>query len=446
MAKRGLVYLSRLFSGRVLLFYLAWSIVVAVGCVALSPNSLRGEFPRDGSLSVCFLVWLNGLLVLALAVLLIARTEENASSCDNQPALCDLQKRFGIGYFFVDRQGVIQDSNDEFALMRGYKSRSELIGMSILKLLAFEDVAKTKQHVRQLVAGEMVSDVFIRRCRDGTVKYHMLIGRPAWSQEKIIGIEGLGIDVTAQKEIDDRMHRHLEELAQVQRVNSMGKIVSELAHEIAQPLYAITNYASACSDVVCTGSELQREMLIDWMERVTEQADRAASVVRRLRSYIHKSKSERVEVDLNRRIRNVLHLLAPGAREHSVEIEFHASESLPSVFADPIQIDQVTTNLIQNAIEAMADIPPRERRIMIETVYDQAGMVRVAVRDMGPGINKENMDRIFEAFFSTKNEGMGMGLAICRSIMHEHGGRLWPTHNLHRGTTFHFSLPINPGV
>ena len=117
-----------------------------------------------------------------------------------------------------------------------------------------------------------------------------------------------------------------------------------------------------------------------------------------------------------------------------------------SVFVDPIQIDQVTVNLIQNAIEAMADIPPRERRIMIETLYDQADMVHIAVRDMGPGIDKKNMDRIFEAFYSTKNEGMGMGLAICRSIMHEHGGRLWPTHNLHRGTTFHFSLPINPEV
>ena len=422
------------------MFYLAWSIVVAVCFVIISPQNFRDVGLWGGSLSIYCLVWLNGILLLALATLLFARAEKKFSDG------CNLLERFVIGHFFIDRDGIILDSNEEFAILRGWKSRSELIGKSVMEIVDAEDVAKAKEHLQRVGGGEMVSNVYVRHCLDGTVHYHTTMSYPIREQGRIIGAESVVIDTTSQKKIEDRARRHLAELAHVQRVNSMGKIVSELAHEIAQPLYAITNYAAACSDVVRSGSDLHASMLVEWMGQITEQTDRAAAVVRRLRCFIHKSKSERVEVDLNRRIEDVLHLLAPGARENCVDIEFHAAAALPRVFVDPIQIDQVTVNLIQNAIEAMSDTPPQERRVMIETVCDEGDVVRVAVRDLGQGIDKENLDRIFEAFFSTKKEGMGMGLAICRSIMHEHGGRLWPTHNLHRGTTFHFSLPITSGV
>ena len=471
MAKDGYVNLPHLLSGRIVLLYIAWSIVVASAFVAtVSPHGFWADrpwtgWPWGGSLAFFLVVWLNGLLVSALARLLFARGEETSYVCcrmnlqgeesgsgnsylgcsmsnKGQP-FCNLLERFGVGYFFIDRAGIVRNANDEFAMLRGYKSRREVLGKPVLTIVEPEDVAKTKQHLQRLATGETVSDVFVRHCRDGTVHYHTAMGCPVRRQGEIVGSEGIVIDSTDQMKIENRARRHLAELAQVQRVNSMGKIVSELAHEIAQPLYAITNYAQACSDVVQSGPELQADMLIEWMGQVSEQADRAASVVRRLRCFIHKSKSQRVEVDLNRRIEDVLHLLEAGAREHSVDIEFTAAKSLPSVFADPIQIDQVTVNLIQNAIEAMSDTPPQERKVMIETACDEGDMVCVAVRDMGQGIGEEDLDRIFEAFFSTKNEGMGMGLAICQSIMHEHGGRLWPSHNLDRGTTFHFSLPIS---
>lgn len=478
MAKDAYVKLPTLLSGRLLLLFLAWSIVLS--CVFVATTYRHGfstGWPWVGSLAFFLVVWLNGLLALALARLLFARAKETPQVCcrmklpgeesgssdcidcsmsNNERSFCNLLERFGIGYFFLDREGIVRDANDESAALRDYKSRREVLGNSIFSFLEPEDLAKAEKNLRRLATSEAsrkpVPDVYTRHGRDGTLHFHTALGCAVRREGEIIGTECIVIDTTNQRKNEDRVRRHLAELAHVQRVNSMGKMVSELAHEIAQPLYAITNYAEACSDVVQScqdsqaGTELQGEMLIEWMGQITEQADRAASVIRRLRRFIHKSKSERVEVDLNRRIESVLNLIAPGAREHSVDIEFCAAESLPSVYVDPIQIDQVTVNLIQNAIEAMLDIPSPERKVMIETAFDEGDTVRVAVCDMGQGIEEANMDRVFEAFFSTKNEGMGMGLAICRSIMHEHGGRLWPTNNLGRGTTFHFSIPINQGV
>ncbi len=474
MAKDRCVNLPHLVSGRIVLLYLAWSaVMVGVFVATISGHGfwmgwLWTGWPWGGSLSLFFLVWLNGLLLLALGKLLFAGAEETSFVCsktklqgeestssdsylgsstsNNDRSFRNLLERFGMGYIFIDREYIVRDSNNTYARLRGYKSRHEVLGKSLLTIMESEDIAKVKQNLQRAVAGETVADVYVRHCRDGTVRYLAGMSCSVRQEGEIIGIEGIAIDITDQKKIEIRARRHLAELAQVQRVNLMGKMVSELTHEIAQPLYAITNYASACSDVVQSGSELQADTLIEWMGQVVEQANRAAAVVRRLRRFIHKSKPERVEVDLNRRIEDVLHLLTPGAREHSVNIEFHAAKSLPSVFVDPIQIDQVTVNLIQNAIEAMSDTPVRERRVLIETACDDRDTVRVAVRDMGQGIGQEDLDRIFEAFFSTKKEGMGMGLAICRSIMHEHGGRLWPTHNLDRGTTFHFTIPVTSGV
>ena len=358
---------------------------------------------------------------------------------------CGLLERMGMGYFFLQRDWRVRYINDEFAAMRGHAAQHDAVGKSIFDLLEDDDIAKAKDFMRQLAAGGSVTGNFVRRCRDGKVLHHMVIMIPVRRGLEVLGAEGLMIDTTDQRVIEDRIRRHLAELAQVQRVNSMGKMVSELAHEIAQPLYAITNYAEACSHVVQSGRPLQNEMLLHWMEQVAGQANRAGEVVRRLRGYIHKSKSQRIEVDLNRHIENVIHLMGPVAREHGVEIKFHAAESLPSVLADPIQIDQVAVNLIQNAIEAMPDTAKHQRRIMIETSRGADNMVRAAVRDMGEGIDKENVNRIFDTFYSTKEEGMGIGLAICRSIMIDHGGKLWPTHNLDHGTTFHFSLPIATG-
>lgn len=358
---------------------------------------------------------------------------------------CALLDRMGMGYFFLDGEWLLENANNEFAVMHGFSSRDAVLGKSFFALLEEEDLLKAKRCRKRLQTSGVVSTVFTRINHDGKPLHHMAMMTPLKSQGDTPGTQGIMIDVTQQKLREDRMRLHLTELAQVQRVNVMGKMVSELAHEIAQPLYAITNYAEACAHVVQESESLESEMLMPWMNGVTEQAGRAAAVVRRLRSFIHKSKSERVEVDLNERIENVINLVESVAREHRVEIEFHAGEALPRISADPIQIDQVLVNLIQNSVEAMADTPKRERRIIIETSRESDNTIRAAVRDMGRGIDEKDLNKVFDAFYSTKEDGLGIGLAISRSIIIDHGGRLWPTHNLHRGTTFHFSLPIADG-
>ena len=354
---------------------------------------------------------------------------------------CSLLERIGVGYFCLDGGWNLSNINSRFAAMRECDAGQGWLGAPFLDLLEEKDIAKAEEYFEHLAAGDAVSGIFVKRCSDGKILHHLAIMTPVCEGSRVAGAEGLMIDITDQRAVEERIHRHLTDLAQVQRVNTMGKMVSELAHEIAQPLYAITNYAEACSHVVQSENRLPNEMLLRWMEQITEQANRAGEVVRRLRGYIHKSKSQRVEIDLNQHIENVIRLMGPVVREHNIDVEFHAAEPLPKVWADPIQIDQVAVNLIQNAVEAMANTPKQQRRIIIETSHGGNRTIHAAVRDMGQGVDANDLNRIFDAFYTTKEEGMGIGLAICRSIMLDHGGKLWPTHNLNRGMTFHFSLP-----
>lgn len=241
---------------------------------------------------------------------------------------------------------------------------------------------------------------------------------------------------------DERSRQQLAQLAHVARLATMGELASGLAHELNQPLCAIVNYAEACVELVGAssgGSEDLRRALAE----VARQAQRAGEVIRRLREFVRWRDLQCEPVDVNRMVREVVGLTSVELRQCDVCVRLSLGHNLPRVLADPVQIQQVVVNLTRNACDAMSATDAARRRLTIRTAR-VAGAVEVALCDAGAGIPDGGGERLFEPFFSTKPDGMGMGLSISRSIIEAHGGRISAKPNRQRGATFRFTLPVEP--
>lgn len=251
-------------------------------------------------------------------------------------------------------------------------------------------------------------------------------------------------EIAERKRAEDEARRHRSELAHFGRVSIMGEMATSLAHELNQPLTVISGCAQVCLDRLRSGGGKTQELL-DSVEQMAEQAERANGIIRHIRSFIHKEEPERGEIDVNEAIHNVADMLRSDAREHGAAVELNLADDLPSVVADPIQIQQVILNLAHNGMEAMSESRPDRRLLVIHTSARQRGVVEVAVRDEGYGIPPELLDRVFDPFFTTKSNGLGMGLPISRSIVEAHGGRLWVNSGSETGSLFQFTLPVAAG-
>ncbi|MBN2021915.1 MAG: PAS domain-containing protein [Pirellulales bacterium] len=248
-------------------------------------------------------------------------------------------------------------------------------------------------------------------------------------------------DVTEFKRAEQRARSRLAELAHVHRVHTMGTMAAELAHEINQPLFAIANYAKAGARLVRDGRRGRREELLTWLDQIAEQANRAGAIVRRLGRLARKGQPERVKTNLNEVIAEVVELTRPHMRRSDVDVVFRPAGRLPRVVADPVQIEQVVVNLMQNAIEAIIAFGAKERRLLIATSRDGNTAVRVTISDTAAAALPDDLEVLFEPFFTTKPEGMGMGLAISRSIVEDHGGWIRASRCDGGGSTFTFTLP-----
>ena len=230
-------------------------------------------------------------------------------------------------------------------------------------------------------------------------------------------------------------------LAQAHRRMTAGELAAALAHELNQPLAAITTYGEACVQLLGHArpdlGKLRRN--IDEMAR---QAQRAGQTIRELRAFLSTGGSDRSAVDLGALARVTADLIAAEARRRGVRLALQIEEPLPPVLAAPVHIEHVLVNLLQNALEAIHAASVREGAITL-SARAESDMVQVSVRDTGPGIGDAVMQRIFEPFYTTKSEGLGMGLSISRSIVEAHGGKLWVETADGAGTTFHFTLPCN---
>ncbi len=239
----------------------------------------------------------------------------------------------------------------------------------------------------------------------------------------------------------EELGRQLEaELAHVTRLATLGEMVSGIAHELNQPLAAIVNYAEVCAALVERPTESSQEELSDAIRRIGAQGIRAAQIIRRLRSLAQRGKPVRSDEQVATLVNDVLGLVEAELQQNSIQIDTHL-EPVPRVNVDRIQIQQVVLNLVRNAIDVLADCNSKQRVITIESQPADRGFVEVTVGDNGPGIEPPTAEKIFDAFYTTKPDGMGMGLAISRTIVEFHDGRMWVATNPTGGVTFHFTVP-----
>jgi signal transduction histidine kinase len=245
----------------------------------------------------------------------------------------------------------------------------------------------------------------------------------------------------ALHKVEEEARHHREQINQLSRVSLLGEMTASLAHELNQPLAAIISNANAGMRFIDRGRENPanlREILVD----VEADGHRAFDIIQNMRNTVKKGDLTRRQLDLNELVTNVAHVVRPDAVAYSCNVETSLAKDLPLIQVDPVQIQQVLVNLVSNAFDAMRQTPPGQRKVEISTAGNGDGEVRLSVRDHGTGIPTEAHDRLFEQFFTTKEQGLGMGLAIVRSIVEAHGGKIGAENVPDGGARFHFTLPV----
>jgi two-component system, LuxR family, sensor kinase FixL len=304
-----------------------------------------------------------------------------------------------------------------------------------------EDRIAVEEAIERSRATSQTFEVEYRLLRpDGETRWLISRGRYLRNdQGEVSELIGVAIDITAQFEANLQLRLQREEMAHMSRVSSMGELAASLAHELNQPLSAIASNAAAGRRLLMQGSpdfKMFEELLAD----VAADARRAGDIIHGIHMFVRKSEETRHPVNMNEIIQEVLRLLHSDLLARATSVETRLAPTLPIVAADPVNLQQVLLNLLMNSLEAMQPKPATGRRILISTKCE-ADSVVTSVRDYGGGLPKDNPDKIFTHFYSTKPDGMGMGLTIVRSIVEAHGGKLG-AENVDEGARFFFSLPV----
>jgi PAS domain S-box-containing protein len=277
---------------------------------------------------------------------------------------------------------------------------------------------------------------------DGSVRDIHSIGHTVLSASgDLVEFVGTVIDVTERKRAAEALREAQGALARANRATTLGMLGASIAHEVNQPLGAIATSAAACSRWL-SAQPPDLDKARRSLERIANDRRRASTVIDRLRALAKRQVPRKGRFDLNEVILEVLALTHDELRRNEILVETSLDVGLPTVECDRIQIQQIILNLIINAVEAMSALDDRRRQLAVGSAKEGANAVRVEVRDSGPGVDPSHADRLFEAFYTTKAEGMGMGLCICRAIIEAHGGRLWVSQNGPHGAAFFFSLPM----
>ncbi len=263
-----------------------------------------------------------------------------------------------------------------------------------------------------------------------------------WVDGRLVQLH-LATDITGQKKMEERSRQQQERLQMTAQLITVGEMASTLAHELNQPLAAIANYNMGCVRRLRSGAWNAGELLAA-LEKSGKQAERAGRILQRARDLVSRREPRFAACDLNEVIAEVAAMTAIEAEKNSVRVVTDLAAGLPPVRADTVMIEQVVFNLVRNAVEAMRETAPGDRRLVIRTSAGTADTVEVAVADRGHGINPRIEENLFTLFFTTKPRGLGLGLHICRSIIEAHAGRLWFSRDPSGGSIFHFSLPIAP--
>jgi PAS domain S-box-containing protein len=279
---------------------------------------------------------------------------------------------------------------------------------------------------------------------DGTVKHIHAIGHPVLDEAgELVEFIGTAIDVTERKRAEQQRERlrQLEaDLAHINRVSLMGELTASIAHEVNQPLAGVVSNAGASLRWLA-GDPPNLDKAREAVSRIVRDGKRAGEVIARVRALTRRAATSQEKLDLNQTIQEVLALVQDEAKRRSVSIQTEFGDDLAPIAGDRVQVQQVVLNLLMNGIEAMSSVEGRAHDLALTTRNLDPDQVQVTIEDSGTGLDPNAMDKIFDPFYTTKPSGMGMGLAICRSILEAHGGRLWAAAKDGPGTLFHFTLP-----
>jgi C4-dicarboxylate-specific signal transduction histidine kinase len=270
--------------------------------------------------------------------------------------------------------------------------------------------------------------------------YHVRERAIRWVDGRIVRMQ-IATDITDRKNVDEERRQQSLRLQQTSRLITMGEMASSLAHELNQPLAAIANYSSGCAQRLESGRYDAAELLAA-MHKAAGQAERAGKIIRRVREFVRKSEPNCAAVALEQIVEDVVGFADIEARKSQVRIRVDIEPRLPEVYVDAIMVEQVLLNLMKNGVEAMQKTPAPRRLLQIAARRNPQGMAELAVIDHGHGVSEEDKEKMFEPFYTTKHEGMGMGLNICRTIIEFHNGRLWVEPNPGGGSIFRFTVPF----
>ena len=342
----------------------------------------------------------------------------------------------------VNAQGVIVDCNHRVKETLGYE-RQEIIGQTMGKIIHPDYLPKAQKALNKILTkGFLYNHDYKMVRKDGkfidvTMNSSAIKGEDDQYERTICIIT----DITERVQAEQLARKHQEELAHVSRLSTIGEMASGLAHELNQPLSAILSYANACSRLIKVDSP-DIEKVKNSLEIIAAQTIRSGEIIHRIKNFVRKTEPRRTDININDIVKDVSDFIDADIRRNKIVLKLDLAKQMPMVLADSIQIEQVLLNLALNSIEALADEQTRKRQLTIKTSTHNGDTIEVEVCDSGKGLDLEIKQKIFDSFFSTKPEGLGIGLSISRSIIESHKGQIWATESLDGGTKLKFTLSI----
>ena len=348
------------------------------------------------------------------------------------------------GIITINTSGNIVSVNAAVETIFGY-TQEELIGCSIKKLMPLSLRNKTQHNLKDYLQAYMLKNIGLIKEFEGMRKdgssVPLDLSIAEFSIDKTNYFTGIVRDVSLRKHREQQDKEHLDELAHVTRLGLMGEMASGIAHEVNQPLTSIANYTQACLNFIRSENP-DLEQISEILLKTHQQALRAGQIIHRMRDFVKSKKIHRTTANINTLIHNAISLCIAEFKPNNIKLKFELTKNLPTVYVDNIQIEQVIINLVKNSIDALKTLPQQtQRQLAIQTNLINNNDIEIRVKDNGPGIDEAQQQKILTPFYTTKSDGMGMGLSISRSLVETHDGVLHFNSKAEKGTTFYFTLP-----